>query len=175
MKSSSYNSPPPVNGRICNFSGGMDVNPGLKRFFNGLVWSTRLLGSGRLVGRQVDQRGMAGAVNLVFGPTDGHVWHCLFGPHGFRFHQGRHPSPLGSVAIDQDVFLKLLAGATTYYTAEMTGKVRVEGEGQSAWVVSSIVMQAHHAARRGGLPGRIGRWYLGWILRKSGTGYELQL
>jgi hypothetical protein len=153
----------------------MDVNPGLKRFFNDLVWYTRFMGSRRLVGMQVDQRGMRGAVNLVFGPTEAHVWHCQFGEQGFRFHRGRHPSPLGTVTLDQDVFLKMLAGLTSYYTAEMTGKVRVEGEGQSAWVISSTVMQALNAARGGGLRGWFSRWHLRSILRRSGTGYELQL
>jgi len=153
----------------------MDVNPGLKRFCNDLVWYTRLMGSRWLVGKQVDQRGMRGAVNLVFGPTEGHVWHCVFGENGFRFHRGRHAQPLGTVTLDQDVFLKMLAGLTSYYTAEMTGKVRVEGEGQSAWIVSSMVLQTHNAARSGGLLGWFSRWHLRSILRRSGTGYELQL
>jgi hypothetical protein len=153
----------------------MHVNPGIKRFFNDLVWYTRLMGSRRLVGKQVDQRGMRGAVNLVFGPTEHHVWHCLFGEKGFRFHRGRHVQPLGTVTVDQDIVLKMLAGLTSYYTAEMTGKVRVEGEGQSAWVISSTVMQALSAARGGGLRGWFSRWHLRSILRRSGTGYELQL
>jgi len=153
----------------------MDVNPGLKRFFDDLVWYTRLMGSRRLVGKQVDQRGMHGAVNLVFGPTEQHVWHCLFGDNGFKFHRRRHPQPIGTVTVDQGVFLKMLAGLTSYYTAEMTGKVRVEGEGQSAWVISSTVMQALAAARGGGLRGWFSRWHLRSVLRRSGTGYELQL
>lgn len=153
----------------------MSVNPGLRRFFNDLVWFTRLLGSQRLVGRQVDQRGMQGAVNLVFGPTEDHVWHCRFADHGFRFHRGRHPQPIGTVTVDQDVVLKMLAGHTSYYTAELTGKVRVDGEGHSAWVISSTVMQTLANARSPGLRGLIGRWHLRSILRRSGTGYELKL
>lgn len=153
----------------------MDVNPGLERFFNDLVWYTRLLGSRLLVGKQVDQRGMRGAVNLVFGPTDRHVWHCLFGDGGFRFQRGRHPQPIGTVTVDQDIVLKMLAGLTSYYTAELTGKIRVEGEGQSAWVLSSTVMQALNNARGAGLRGWISRRHLRSILRRSGTGYELQL
>lgn len=153
----------------------MSVNPGLKKFFDNLVWVTRVLGSRRLVGKQVDQRGMRGAVNLVFGPTDAHVWNCVFGDNGFRFYSGRHPQPVGTVTVDQDVVLKMLAGLTSYYTAEMTGKVRVEGEGQSAWVLSSTVMQSLGNARGGGIRGWLSRWHLRSVLRRSGTGYELQL
>jgi hypothetical protein len=153
----------------------MDVNPGIKRFFDDLVWYTRLLGGRRLVGTQVDHHGMHGAVNLVFGPTEQHVWHCLFSDKGFRFHRGRHGLPVGTVSVDQDVVLRMLAGLTTYYTAEMTGKVRVEGEGQSAWVISSMVLQSRSNARSGGLLGWLSRWHLRTILRRSGTGYELQL
>jgi hypothetical protein len=153
----------------------MSVNPGLQRFFNDLVWFTRILGSRRLAGKQVDYRGMRGAVNLVFGPTDAHVWNCVFGEHGFRFYAGRHADPIGTVTVDQDVVLKMLAGLTSYYTAEMTGKVRVEGEGQSAWVLSSTIMQSLANARSGGLRGWISRWHLRSVLRRSGTGYELQL
>ncbi|MBL8850798.1 MAG: hypothetical protein JNG89_14045 [Planctomycetaceae bacterium] len=153
----------------------MDVNPGLKRFFNDLVWFTRLMGSRRLVGKQVDQRGMTGAVNLVFGPTEQHVWHCDFGENGFKFKCGPHASPMGTVTVDQDVVLKMLAGMTSYYTAELTGKIRVEGVGQSAWVLSSTVMQSRANARGGGLRGWISRRHLLSILRRSGTGYELHL
>jgi hypothetical protein len=152
----------------------MSVNPGLKRFFDGLVWYTRLFGSRRLVGKQVDQRGMRGAVNLVFGPTEAHVWNCRFDDSGFRFHAGRDPQPIGTVTVDQDVVLKMLAGLTTYYTAELTGKVRVEGDGHSAWVLSSTVIQSLANARSGGLRGWLSRWHLRSVLRRSGTGYELQ-
>lgn len=153
----------------------MRVNPGLKRFFNDLVWFTRLVGSRRLVGKQVDQRGMRGAVNLVFGPTDEHVWNCQFGERGFQFFRGRHPQPIGIVTLDQDVFLRMLAGQLSYYTAEITGRVRVEGEGQSAWVISSTVLQSLANARLSGLRGWFSRWHLRSILRRSGTGYELTL
>lgn len=153
----------------------MEVNPGLKRFFDDLVWFTRILGSRRLVGKQVDQRGMRGAVNLVFGPTEQHVWHCDFGDNGFRFKRGRHSSPVGTVTVDQDVVLRMLAGITSYYTAELTGKIRVEGQGQSAWVLSSTIIQSRSNASGGGLKGWISRRHLRSVLRKSGTGYELQL
>lgn len=151
------------------------VNPGLKRFFDDLVWYTRLMGSRWLVGEHVDQRGFRGAVNLVFGPADGHAWHCLFTDRGFRFYKGRHPQPLGTVTLDQDLFLKMLAGQTSYYTAEMTGQIRVEGDGHSAWVVSSTILQALSRARRHGLAGWLARWHLRSVLRRSGLGYELKL
>jgi hypothetical protein len=150
----------------------MSVNPGVKQFFNDLVWYTRLLGSRRLVGDQVDQRGMHGAVNLVFGPTVDYVWHCLFSDNGFRFYRGRHPDPIGTVTLEQDLFLRMLAGHTSYYTAEMTGKIRVDGVGQSSWVISSTVMQSLANARGGGLRGWFSRWHLRSVLRRSGTGYE---
>ncbi len=151
------------------------VNPGLRMFFNRMVLMTRLGLYKRLVGRYVDQRGFRGAVNLRFGETDSAVWHCLFTDTGFRFCKGPHAQPLGTVQLSQDLFLQLLAGRTSYYTAEMTGRIRVEGDGHSAWVVSTIVTQCHAQARQKGFIGWVARWFLMATLKRSKTGYELKL
>lgn len=153
----------------------MSVNPGVKLFFDRLVWYTRIAGSKRLSGEHMDQRGFRGAVNLVFGPAEDAAWHCLFADNGFRFHKGRHAGPIGSVTLEDDLFLRLLSGQTSYYTAEMTGKIRVEGDGHSAWILSSTILQAHAQARRKGIIGWITRWHLRRVFRKSGKGYELSV
>jgi hypothetical protein len=151
----------------------MRVNPGVSLYLNRLVWYTRLLGSGPLVGRAVDQRGLRGAVNLVFGQDA--AWHCLFSDSGFRFFHGRHAEPIGAVSLESDVFLRMLAGQLSYYTAEMTGKVRIEGVAHSAWVMSTLIMRSRDRARRGGIGGWITRWAIRRALRRSGTGHELTL
>ena len=153
----------------------MSVNPGVRLFFDRLVWYTRLAGSKRLSGEHMDQRGFTGAVNLVFGPDADAAWHCLLSDKGFRFHKGRHAAPIGTVTLSDDLFLRLLANLTSYYTAEMTGKIRVEGDGHSAWILSSTILQAHAQARRKGVLGWITRWHLRRVLRRSGKDYELQV
>ena len=151
------------------------MDRGVKLFFNRLVWYTRIAGSRVLTGKDIDQRGFQGAVNVVLPPDPDAAWHYLFSDGGFRLHHGRHPQPIGSVTLDEDLFLKLLAGLTSYYTAEMTGKIRVEGDGHSAWIVSSTILQTHIQAKRTGIFGWITRWHLRRVLRRSGKGYELQL
>jgi hypothetical protein len=166
---------PPMNASISDSTVQPGVNPGVRRFFTALVWYTRFGGSRFLAGKEVDRRGFQGAVNLVLGPAESHVWHCLLGDKGFRFFPGRHPQPLGTVTLDEDLFLKLLSGNISYYTAEMTGKIRVEGDGHSAWILSSTVMQALSRARRKGFLGWLTRKHLSSVLRHSGKGYELRL
>lgn len=151
------------------------MDRGVKLFFDRLVWFTRIAGSRRLTGKDIDQRGFHGAVNIVLTPDPAAAWHYLFSDSGFRLHRGRHPQPIGTVTLDEDLFLKLLAGLTSYYTAEMTGKIRVEGDGHSAWILSSTILQAHTQARRNGFFGWFTRWHLRRVLRRSNKGYELQI
>lgn len=151
------------------------MDRGVKLFFDRLVRLTWVAGSRHLTGKDIDQRGFVGAVNVVLTPDPDAAWHYLFSDRGFRLHKGRHPQPIGTVTLDEDLFLKLLAGLTSYYTAEMTGKVRVEGDGHSAWILSTTILQTHSQARRKGLFGWITRWHLRRVLRRSGKGYELQI
>jgi hypothetical protein len=153
----------------------MSVNPGLKLYFDRLVWYTRFLGSRALGGRDVDQRGFCGAVNFVFGPESDAAWHCVLSETGFRFHKGPHVAPLGTVRLDAETFLKLLAGHASYATCQMTGKVRIEGDGHCAFILSSMILQTRARARRKGPGGWLTRWMLRRALRRSGTGYELKL
>ena len=151
------------------------MDPGVKLFFNRLVWYTRIAGSRVLTGKDIDQRGFLGAVNVVLPPDPDAAWYYLFTDGGFRLHHGRHPQPIGTVTLNEDLFLRMLAGLTSYYTAEMTGKIRVEGDGHSAWIVSSTILQTHTQAKRKGILGWFTRWHLRRVLRRSGKGYELQL
>jgi len=153
----------------------MSVNPGVRLFFDRLVWYTRFLGS-RAFGRQdVDQRGFRGAVNLVFGVDPDAAWHCDFSDSGFRFHKGRSVTAIGSIVLDADTFLRILAGLTSCTTCQMTGKLRIEGDGHCAFILPSIIMQTHARARRKGLFGWLTRRFVQRALRRSQTGYELKL
>ncbi len=153
----------------------MSVNPGVTLFFNRLVRLTRLTGGRLLTGDKVDNSGFNGAVNLVFGPSAEDAWHCLLSESRFRFVKGRHAAPIGTVTLEPDVFLKLLAGHTSYTTAEMTGKIRVEGEGHCSFILSSTVLQFRTQARRKGPIGWIARYWIKSALKRSATGYELAL
>ena len=154
---------------------GMSVNPGVTRFFNRLVWLSRLTGGRLSSGDAVDRSGFNGAVNLVFAPSADGTWHCLLSENRFRFAKGRHENAIGTVTLESDTFLRMLAGLTTYSTAEMTGKIRVEGEGHSTFVVSSIILQTRTQARETGPMGWIARSLIKSTLKKSATGYEMDL
>lgn len=153
----------------------MPVDPGVKRFFGALVWSTRL-GGGRLRAKDdVERRGFEGCVNLEFGDTPDAIWHCRLSRQGVRFVSGPAEKPLGTVRLSADVFLQLLGGGTSLSTAQMTGRVLVEGDGHSSMVLASLIGQTRLRAERRGLRGWLARRFLRSVLRKSPTRHELTL
>jgi len=153
----------------------MPVDPGVKRFFGTLVWRS-WLGGGRLrAGEDVERRGFEGCVNLVFGDSADEAWHCRLSGKGVRFVAGPTENPVGTVRLSADTFLQLLSGRTSLSTAQLTGRVLVEGDGHCGMLLASLIGQSRLQAARRGLRGWITSRFLRSVLRRSPTRYELQL
>ena len=153
----------------------MPVDPGLKRFFGSLVWLSRLGGGRLLGGDKMDRRGLEGCVNLVFGDATDEIWNCRLSPGGVQFAAGADVDPLGTVRLTADVFLQLLSGRTSMSTAQMTGRVLVQGDGHCGMLLASLIGQTRSQAARAGLRGWLMRRFVRSVLGKSPTGYELIL
>ncbi len=127
----------------------------MRRFFDGLVLFTRLSG-GRTFGR-VDSGGFAGAVNFELTGPGGGSWHALLGPDSVRFFRGAHAAPRSTVTIPAAAFADLLAGRSSWMTAQMTGKVRVKGDGHAGLLFGAIVEQFRARAEEPGWKGALAR------------------
>jgi UDP-glucose 4-epimerase len=105
--------------------------------------------------------------------ADVHLW--LLGPGGgdvaFHIRDGRirvtfgAPRPTGSVAIIKTShFLDLLAGRTDFSVAQVTGKLRVEGEATAAFLVGGLVAQLKKQKESAaGLASRAGSLFSRWL------------
>jgi nucleoside-diphosphate-sugar epimerase/putative sterol carrier protein len=78
---------------------------------------------------------------------------------------GPHPPrpPTVTVTMKATTMLDLLAGATDFGAAQLTGRVRVEGEALAAWVVQGMVTSFRQRAQAPGaagfIPRQLARWF----------------
>lgn len=107
--------------------------------------------------------------------ADAHLW--LLGPGGgdvgMHIRNGRvrvtfgAPRPVSSVAIIKTShFLDLLAGRMDFSVAQVTGRLRVEGEATAAFLVGGMVAQFKRQVESApGLAGRALSAFSGWLSR----------
>ncbi len=140
----------------------MSAIHGLQAVFRPLVFWTRFTSV-----RSDQSDGFHGTVNLDFG--DGAPgWHLVFADEGMRCCHGSDATPIGTVSLSPELFLDLLAGRANYSTAEMTGRVRVTGDGHCRMIVPSIVGRIRNRARQKGIRGWLVRRFLRRAMRKGG-------
>ncbi len=152
------------------------TNPGLKTFFGTLVFLTRLSGGKiRGGGEKVDLTGFTGSINLEFTGDGGSTWHCVVAKNYARFFPGANANARATVTVSVDDFFKMLSGKSSPYTAGLTGRVRVKGEGHAGMMMGGIVTQVDTMRKSKGLPGVLARWWTDRVLRKSGMGYTFPL
>ncbi|MBI2058346.1 MAG: SCP2 sterol-binding domain-containing protein [Nitrospirae bacterium] len=148
------------------------ANPGLRAFFGTLVLLTRLSGGKvRGGGEKVDLTGFTGSINMEFTGAGGSTWHCVVAKNYVRFFPGAEANARATVTLSVEDFFKMLAGKTSPYTAGLTGRVRVKGEGHAGMMVGGIVTQVDTLRKTKGLAGVLARWWTDRVLRKSGTGH----
>jgi putative sterol carrier protein len=124
-------------------------------FFDALVLATRLAG-GR-VGSGVDAGGFEGAVELVVTGEGGATWHAVLSRGTIHFHRGPHPAPRSTVRLPVATLVDLLTGKTSWMTASMTGKVRIQGEGHGGMMFAAMVAQFRSACERKDVRGMLAR------------------
>lgn len=84
-------------------------------------------------------------------------------------HQGIPRPPDVTVTIRASVFLDLLAGRTDYSTAQLTGKIRTEGEALIGMVVQGIVTGFRQQAKEAGVAGWPVRRLAAWMGKSQGA------
>ena len=114
----------------------MPIHRGLRRFFDSLVLLGRLT-DGR-VSREdaAEMRGFTGAVNFEFTGDDGAVWHCVLDGESVVFGRGGDFDPRATISLSPETFFELMRGEASFAIAQMTGRVRVRGDGHAGMLWS---------------------------------------
>ncbi len=152
----------------------MSTNAGLATLFDGLVWVTRFARAQESMFERLDNTGYLGGYNVVFPGDVGGTWQLVFDGNAVVCRMGAHEEPKGTVTMELEEFFKLLAGHTTYTTAELTGRVRVTGDGHASFLFGALIAQLRHLRGRRSLVGWAVRWWTDRALRRSQTGFEFQ-
>ncbi len=133
----------------------MSVDRRARGFFDALVIATRLAG-GR-VGGGVDSGGFEGAVDFALSGTGGATWHATLSRGEVRFHRGPHAAARPTVTLPGGTPVDLLSGETSWMTASMTGRVRVNGEGHGGMMFAALIAQFRSACERQDVRGMLAR------------------
>ena len=80
-----------------------------------------------------------------------------------HIHEGMPRAPSATLTLKASTFLELMAGKMDFGSAQLTGKVRVEGEPRATMVLGGMVQMFNKAASepgaRGLLPRQMARWF----------------
>jgi putative sterol carrier protein len=101
------------------------------------------------------------------GPSGGDFGIAVEGRR-IRVGWGAPRPPTATVALDASLFLDLLAGREDAASAQLTGRLRIHGEGHAGLVVSGMISGFRAAASSPGARGRASR-AMGWLFARGGT------
>lgn len=161
-----------IKDAIC-YTSFVPVNAGLSALFDGFVFMTKYFrGSRMLRADRAETSGFTGTFNLVFTGEGGGSWHCLLKDDSLQFMKGAHENPRGTVSVSVQDFFRMLSGELSYVTAEMTGRIKITGEGHTSMLLGAIITQLHAMEKRKDLRGKITRWLVQRAINKSG--FQLQ-
>jgi hypothetical protein len=134
----------------------VEVVPGrLDRRIQLLLWL--IDASSRARPPQVELKGFRSRVHLALtGPGGGDI-SITIQDQRLRARAGAPEQPTAVVTLPAALFLDLVAGRADYGTAQLTGRVRCEGEGHAALLIGGIVTQLHSLAQAPGARGRVGK------------------
>jgi hypothetical protein len=146
----------------------MAMDPVARRFFDSLVVLGRLLGPFPFDER-LERPGLTGSIDFEL--TGGATWHCRIDDRGMLFRRGGSGAPRATLVMTTETFAALLRGAQSFAVAQMTGRVRLRGEGHASFILGALVTQFHKVGDEAGLRGLLGRGWkrlvLGWPRRGS--------
>jgi nucleoside-diphosphate-sugar epimerase/putative sterol carrier protein len=139
------------------------TDPRLLMFF-------RLLSLGPRPGEMpADMARMEARLHLALTGPGGGDFDILLKRGRLSIHTGVPRPPDVTVTIKASVFLDLLAGRMDYTTAQLTGKVRMEGEALAGMVVQGIVTGFRQQVKAAGLAGWPVRRLAAWIEKSEGA------
>jgi len=141
------------------------IHRGLRRFFDSLVLLGRLT-DGR-VSREdaAEMRGFTGAVNFEFTGDDGAVWHCVLDGESVVFGRGGDFDPRATISLSPETFFELMRGEASFAIAQMTGRVRVRGDGHAGMLLGVLIAQFRRTEKAGNdLKGRLAYGWRRFVL-----------
>lgn len=142
------------------------ANLGTKLLFGSLAAVTRVRGGLPMSERErKETRAINGSANLVFTGDTPSEWHLSF-RDGVGVYAGLDPDARATITMAEQTFFDMLSGKLTFPRAQMTGKIRMRGEGGFALVVGAIVGGFHRAL---GSDERPQRWFARLVLRAAGV------
>lgn len=114
------------------------------------------LGS-RLQPPQLELKGFRSRIQLALTGRRGGDISITAADQRLRFATGAPSAPTAVVTLPAELFLELLAGRADFATAQLTGRIRVEGEGHAMLLVGGLVTQVRSMAQSSGARGRFGK------------------
>lgn len=115
-----------------------------------------------------ESRSISGALNLVLEGERPSEWHLDLEGGRARVVPGLRADARAGVRMRDETFHELIAGALTWTTAQMTGRVRFHGPGEFAFLPGMLAERFRDLGRGEGLRGAPGRAFAGWIARRAG-------
>jgi putative sterol carrier protein len=135
-----------------------------RAFFRPMVRLTRLLGA--LPARR-EARGMQGSLNLVLAGERPSQWHFVLRDGRLGVHEGRAADARATLSLSDRTFTELLAGRLEPSTAQMTGRIRLRGDGEFGFLIGGLVEQFKRMRQAPGLRGWPGRRFARYVLREA--------
>jgi hypothetical protein len=115
--------------------------------------------------RGAEGPGLAGRVNLcVAGAGD---WHFELRGERVAVREGVAPDARATIRLAAGDFVAMLAGRLAASTAQMTGKVRLSGDGEMLFLLGVLVTQFQRARSAPGLRGWPARRFTRYVLRDA--------
>jgi putative sterol carrier protein len=139
----------------------------LRAFFAWPVRVTRLFGSLPPMSEheRAEARGMTGSVNLDFRDGGGAAYHVELLGDRAAVREGLRDDARTTISVRAGDFVDMLAGRLDPSTAQMTGKVRLRGDGEFVFALGVLVTQFRRARVAKGLRGWPARRYTRYVLR----------
>ncbi|HZO16016.1 MAG TPA: SCP2 sterol-binding domain-containing protein [Polyangiaceae bacterium] len=138
----------------------MAIHPVARRFFDTLVLVGKLRGPFPFDER-LERPGLQGEVNFELTGDNGWTWHCRLDSEGMIFRRGGGFEPVATISMAPETFAALMRGEQSFATAQMTGRVRVRGDGHATFILGAMVTQFRRASEQSGWRGKLAR---GWQL-----------
>lgn len=139
-----------------------------RAFFRPMVRVTRLLGA--LPARRearAEARGMQGSLNLVLAGERPSQWHFVLRDGRIGVREGLAADARATLSLADGTFTELLAGRLEPSTAQMTGRIRLRGDGEFGFLIGGLVEQFKRMREAPGLRGWPRRRFARYVLREA--------
>jgi len=113
--------------------------------------------AGRFMPPQIELQGFRSRIHLALGGPDGGDASLAVEGGRIRARLGAPEAPTAIITLKASLLLDLLGGRADLSTSQLTGRIRVEGEGHAYLVFGGLVTQFKSAREAPGARGHVGR------------------